>query len=623
MEKIKRPYGMWPSPVTPAMLGSRIRLNDVQWNSDGCTLIWSEGRSDRGALVAQEEMQAPRDLTVEENVRGGVGYGGGDFTVRDGVVVFAEKNGRLYRRSLGTDRPHPITPPFGEVASPVISPDGHWVVYVHTHERIDSLGIVSANGEGWPRQLVHGADFYMQPVWSPDGSHLAWIEWDHPQMPWDGTRLALAKLVGDVPEAMDKKILIGGTNLPVFQPAFSPDGQWLSCVTNEGEWDQLVLFHLTSGEKRVLVKDISLLPPAWTQGLRVYGWSADSRRIYFLTQKEGFSSLCLVDVESAAIQRLELPEYTVLSQISVSPLEDQVACLASGPATPDRVIVWIDGQVTIRRRSDAEMMPPEELPVPRSISWLAPDGTRTFGLYYPPTSARYEGQGLPPAVVYIHGGPTSQSVAGMSGDALFFTNRGYGYLSVNYRGSTGYGRSYMLALRERWGEVDVEDAVGGAQALVDQKLADPGKLIIKGGSAGGYTVWNALIRYPGRFKAGLCSFGVSNLFTIAMDTHKFEERYTDSMVGPLPEAAARYQAWSPFFHADAIRDAVAVFQGSDDVVVPPSQSESMVAQLRANGVPHIYRVYEGEGHGFRKPENISAFYSDMERFLQQYVLFSA
>lgn len=623
MVKIKRPFGMWSSPVTPTLLGARLRLSDVQWDSDGRTLLWVEGRSDRSVLVAREEMQAFRDLTVEENVRGGVGYGGGEFDVRGGVVVFAEKNGRLYRRSLGYDRPAPITPPFGQAAAPAISPDGRWVVYVHTFERIDSLGIAAASGKGWARQLVHGADFYMQPVWSPDGKMLAWVEWDHPQMPWDGTRLALATLAGEVPEVVEKRILAGSTDMPVFQPAFSPDGQWLSCVTNEGEWDQLVLINPTSGEKRVLVRDSSLLPPAWVQGMRVYGWSGDSRRIYYLTQKEGFSALCMVDVVTGAIQRLDLPEYTVLSQISVSPVTDRVACLASGPTVPDRVIVKEGGRVTVQRRSDAEMLPPEELPIPRSISWLAPDGTRVYGLYYPPTSARFESDGLPPAVVYIHGGPTSQTLAGMNSDALFFTSRGYGYLAVNYRGSTGYGRSYMLALRERWGEVDVEDAVGGAQALIDQKLADPGKLMIKGGSAGGYTVWNALIHYPGRFKAGLCSYGVSNLFTIAMDTHKFEERYTDSMVGPLPEAAGRYHAWSPCFHADAIRDAVAVFQGSEDKVVPPSQSESMVALMRANRVPHIYRVYEGEGHGFRKAENISAFFADMERFIQQYVLFSA
>jgi len=210
-----------------------------------------------------------------------------------------------------------------------------------------------------------------------------------------------------------------------------------------------------------------------------------------------------------------------------------------------------------------------------------------------------------------------------SAESAYFTSRGYGYLVVNYRGSSGYGRTYRNALRHRWGEVDVEDAAGGAQALAELGLADPAKLVIEGGSAGGYTVLNALIRYPGRFKAGVCEYGVSNLFTLAMDTHKFELHYLDSMVGLLQKAADRYHAWSPIFHAGAIRDQLAVFQGKDDKVVPPAQSEEIVAALRQGGVPYIYKLYDGEGHGFRKRETIIDYLQETERFLQQYVLFSA
>jgi dipeptidyl aminopeptidase/acylaminoacyl peptidase len=260
------------------------------------------------------------------------------------------------------------------------------------------------------------------------------------------------------------------------------------------------------------------------------------------------------------------------------------------------------------------------LPVPQPLTWNTAEGTPVYGLYYPPTSSLYQGSGLPPAIIYVHGGPTSQSVASYSGDTAFFTSRGYAVLVVNYRGSTGYGRSYMLSLRHRWGDVDVEDSVSGARALVSQGLADPARLVIRGGSAGGYTVLNALIRYPGQFKAGVCSYGVSSLFNLARDTHKFEERYTDSMVGPLPEASALYREWSPIYHAERIQDALAVFQGSEDKVVPPDQSESIVAVLRQRGVPHIYRLYEGEGHGFRKSEHIIAYFKDVELFLQQYVI---
>jgi dipeptidyl aminopeptidase/acylaminoacyl peptidase len=276
----------------------------------------------------------------------------------------------------------------------------------------------------------------------------------------------------------------------------------------------------------------------------------------------------------------------------------------------------------VERRKDPEAISPEDLPLLQPISWKAADGTEVFGLYAPPTSSLFRSEGLPPAIIYFHGGPTSQVTAGYSGDRAFFTSRGYAWLDVNYRGSTGYGRNYMLMLRERWGLIDTEDAAGGADALISQGLADPKRLVIKGGSAGGYAVLNALIHFPGKFKAGLCSFGVSNLFTMASDTHKFEERYLDSMVGPLPAAAARYQEWSPIFHADRIQDPLAVFQGSVDVVVPPDQSEAIVEALRARKIPHIYRLYPGEGHGFRRSDTIAAYYQDIERFLKQYVLFS-
>jgi dipeptidyl aminopeptidase/acylaminoacyl peptidase len=225
-------------------------------------------------------------------------------------------------------------------------------------------------------------------------------------------------------------------------------------------------------------------------------------------------------------------------------------------------------------------------------------------------------------MVYVHGGPTSQVFNAFNLEAAFFISRGYAYFAVNYRGSTGFGRSYRDALKGNWGKIDLQDVVEGTQALVQAGKADPKKLVIKGGSAGGYTVLNALVHHPGLFKAGLCSYGVSNLFLLDMDTHKFEAHYTESMVGKLPEAAEKYHAWSPVYHADKIRDAIAIFQGSDDKVVPVDQSESIVDILKANKVHHLYKLYEGEGHGFRKKANLVDFYDTVDRFLKQYVIFS-
>jgi dipeptidyl aminopeptidase/acylaminoacyl peptidase len=278
--------------------------------------------------------------------------------------------------------------------------------------------------------------------------------------------------------------------------------------------------------------------------------------------------------------------------------------------------------VQVYRRSASENVPNAHLAAPQPVQWSAPDGTPVHGLLYPPTSPQFTSTGLPPAIIHIHGGPTSQARASYNARAQFFATRGYAFLEVNYRGSTGYGKPYMAALRGTWGLLDVEDAIGGARYLVDANLADPNRLVIMGGSAGGYTVLKSLVDHPGFFKAAICLYGVSNMFTLAADTHKFEERYLDSMLGPLPEAGAIYRQRSPAFFADRIVDPIAIFQGEIDRVVPKAQSDAIVASLQQRGIPHEYHVYAGEGHGWRKQETIEAFYRAVEAFLKQYVIFA-
>jgi dipeptidyl aminopeptidase/acylaminoacyl peptidase len=619
-----QPYGLWASPISAAMLSQRISLQDVQWDSDGQTLLWLEGRGDRNVLVARPDGDACRDLTQEENVRGTVGYGGGDFCVSAGVVYFAAKDGRLYRRGLGAERARPITPAFGGAASPAPSPCGKWVAYVFSDGSTDLLGLVDAQGQDWPRKLARGADFYMQPAWHPQGSFLAWVEWDHPNMPWDGSRLMLGRIAGECPNLEETTCLAGGVSIPASQPGFSPDGRFLAYIETEGNWEKLMLFNLQSGERFALAQEEGLLlaPAAWVQGVRSYAWSADSRFIYHMRYVNGAASLWKLDVQGGGVEKVNTAPYTWLSRLSLSPL-GQPALVASAPGIPDRVVRWDGTRWVVEARSEGENVAPEYFSLPQPVSWKAADGMAVYGLFYPPSNPNFVAEGMPPAILNIHGGPTNQSVVRYSAETGYFTSRGYAVLEVNYRGSCGYGRAYQDALRERWGLVDTEDAIGAAQALADQRLADGKRLVIKGGSAGGYTVLNALVHAPGTFRAGVCLYGVSNLFTLAADTHKFEAHYTDSLVGPLPQAAERYHAWSPIFHADAIRDPLAVFQGSIDKAVPPQQSESMVRILQQRGIPYIYRLYEGEGHGFRKPESILDYLQQTERFLQQYVLFTA
>ena len=620
-EKTKRAFGLWESQITPDLIAAAISLSDPQWDADGKTLVWREVRSGQGVLMAQPAGEAPYELSGDKHVAGGVGYGGGDFTVGDRQVIFAAKDGRLYRRRLGAGFPAAITPAFGSTAAPQLSPDQRWVAFVHNYEGADVLAVVDSAGKYWPKKLAVGADFYMQPAWHPNGTAIAWVEWDHPNMPWDGTRLMYAVLEGEPPRIQAAQHLAGDDDTAIFQPAFSSDGHYLSYLRNQGEWDQLVLQDLESGDLSVLVEDAALLKPAWIQGMVAHAWAQDDTKIFFMQSQAGVTTIYQVDIATGKVTPLDLDPYTALSQLSVN-RDGALASIASAPKVSPRVISTNAGQpITIHQRSTSESVPAEDLPSPYEIHWTTSDGQSVYGIYSPPTSSRFEGDGLPPAIVQIHGGPTSSVMIGYDLEAAFFTSRGYATLSVNYRGSTGYGRAYREALRGNWGELDVIDAAGAAQALIDQGLADGSRLVIKGGSAGGYTVLNTLIRFPGLFKAGLCSYGVTNLFTLAMDTHKFEERYSDSLVGPLPEAAEKYRAWSPVFHAKAIKDPVAIFQGEEDKVVPPSQSEEIVKALKASGVPYEYYLYPGEGHGFRKSETRRAYYQAIERFLLQYVIY--
>ncbi|MCU0491729.1 MAG: S9 family peptidase [Chloroflexaceae bacterium] len=620
-----KPFGLWPSPITPRSMAGSLRLNDVQWDSDGTTLVWSEGRSDMGVLVAApaDGSQAPRDLTVELSVRAKVGYGGGEFTVGGGQVYFVEaKSGRLYRQALAGGRARPITPAFGNAAAPALSPDGSRLLYVHSYEGRDVIALVDAAGKGWPQQLVSGHDFYMQPTWHPDGQQFAYVAWNHPLMPWDGATLYLATVNGDG-KLEGAREIAGGSDESVFQPAFSPDGRFLAYVSDAGGQGQVWLCELASGTRRALTSGTADYgQPAWVQGMRTLAWSHDSQQIYALPNAAGFRTLVALPVAGGPARPIALgDDYSWPRQPAASPTDGRMALLASGSTQPERLIT-VDGEQTrVFRRTTTENVTPGELTPARAVTWESAGGVPVHGLLYLPRGFEPGATLAPPAIVRIHGGPTSQAVSSYNDGVQFFTTRGYTVLDVNYRGSTGYGRDYMLTLRGNWGICDVEDAVSGAQFLAAQGYADGGRMVIMGGSAGGYTVLEALCRAPGVFRAGLCLYGVSNMFALAADTHKFEERYLDSLLGPLPEASAIYRERSPLFHAELLRDPIAIFQGEEDTVVPRNQSDSIVESLRQRGVPHEYHVYPGEGHGWRKAETIETFFKAVDAFLQQYVVF--
>jgi dipeptidyl aminopeptidase/acylaminoacyl peptidase len=653
-------YGTWTSPITPRVLAESGRFDEIAWDTTptpdgGATLVWTEKRGAGSILVAQTLMpdgyDAPRDLTTEaDRVGGRVGYGGGEVAIYNGIAYFAGAGGRLYRVALAGGQPRAITPAFGSAASPAIAPDGQWIAYVHTVDDVDGIALVDVEGAHFPRKFAYGSDFVMQPAWHPAGTQFAYVAWDHPNMPWDATTLWLAEIAQDTynaPYITSQTALISGSS--VFQPTFSPDGRYLAYVGESKGWWQLFVYDLLGGAHRALTStEAEHAIPAWRQGMRTFAWLPDGSALVFLRNTAGFSSAWRIDIRMRQeSQLLELESYTHLAQIAVG--GGRVALIASSSSTPARVIsaplpasdapltssrtdtgtfvIRVAGAPSVHRRSMPEMIPVARLSFPQSVAWTSDDGTASgapvYGLYYPPEP---EGNalpsGLPPLIVMVHGGPTTQTVAAYSAQTQFFATRGYAVLWVNYRGSTGYGRAYRDALRGGWGVIDVEDAAAGATYLAANGLVDPAKYVIMGSSAGGYTVLQSLVLKPGFYRAGVSLYGISDQFALAAETHKFEARYTDSLIGALPEAAARYRERSPIFHAEHIRDPLLLLHGADDNNVPPNQSEMIAAALKRRGVPHEHHVYAGEGHGFRKPETIEAVYRTITAFLTKHVLYA-
>ena len=633
MSKTTQPFGTWKSPLTPKSLAADRRLEAARFDSDGKTLVWLEGRSGQGVLVAQslQSSDAPRDLTSDLSVRAEVGYGGGDFAVHEGSVYFVvHKTGRIFRQPIHSGAATAITPGSGNAAVPTPSPDGRYVAYVHSDEdEVDRLAIVDGGGSHWPQVLAGGADFYMQPRFSRDGKQLAWIEWDHPNMPWDGTRLCLADVEenpgGLLPSLSNVRTVAGGKDISIFQPEFTSDGRILF-ISDETGWPRLSILNLDSGDQCWLTPaDVECSMPAWLQDVRTYAVSSTDKYAVVAFNQAAHQRLMRVDLESGESRIIDaLSAYTQVMQVAASPGNEQFSFVGSFSTMPQKVIVYgaSDDSSRIAARASGETIAHAGLSKCESISWPTAEGEQAHGLFFPPASETFESSGAPPLVVWVHGGPTGQVIAGWRSEIQFLTTRGYAVLAVNYRGSTGHGRDYMLRLRGNWGICDVEDSISGKDHLAEQGRIDPTRTVIMGGSAGGFTVLQTMAHEPEAFSAGICLFGVADQFHLASMTHKFESRYLDSILGPLPEAAEIYRQRSPINFADRITRPLAVFQGEIDKVVPQEQSDMIVRALEKSGTPHAYHIYEGEGHGWRKAETIEHFYTAVEAFLREHIVYA-
>lgn len=622
-------YGTWKSPLTLQMMAGNNRLNDVQWDSDGVTLVWHETRAGIGTLIAQTGTDAPHVLTGNTTrVSGGLGYGGGEFTVSHGHVVYAADK-RLWRLPIQQGMARAITPPSGAVSSPAVSHDGRWVAYLQSDEGVDRVLVVDGEGTRLPQILAAGSDFVAQPTWHPQATHLAYIAWHIPNMPWNASELRLITLAYDTqgnPYNAIEETLVSAEDIAICQPQFSPDGRYLSYISDATGWGHIYLHDLADGgHQQITEGDYEHGLPNWVMGLRQYAWAEDGRSLTYIRAAKGFFSVWRYDLNTQSHSRVEgLEEYTHLHHIAISSKGDNVALIASSGRIPARILTISRGEgIRVVHRSTSERLNPATLADCEAISWATGDGETAHGLYFAPANPDYEGIGLPPLIVLVHGGPTSQRNAEYEDQVHFFSTRGVAVLQVNHRGSTGYGKAYMNRHRHSWGVYDVDDSKSGALYLAGQGLIDRSKMVIMGGSAGGFTVLMMLAHHSSVFKAGINLYGVANQFTIAMDADfKFENHYYDWLLGSLPDHAARWRASSPVFDAHQIKDAMLVLQGNEDNVVPKSQSDEIVAALKRNGVPHEYVVYEGEGHGFRKPATIVDMYTKIERFLKQYVVFA-
>ena len=617
------PYGSWQSPITTDLVvAESVGLGQIA--VDGEDIHWVEMRpmeAGRNVVVKRSPDGATTDVTPPPfNVRTRVHeYGGGAFAVAGGTVYFSNfADQRVYQQAPG-QAPVAMTPE-GSLrhADYVMDAARARLVCVQEDhnggaaEPVNSIVALPIGGDtldaSVPEALVSGSDFYSSPRLSPDGSRLAWLSWDHPNMPWDGTELWVSNLDADG-HIRNPVLVAGGQGESIFQPEWSPDGL-LHFISDRSGWWNLYRHNPEVVDSPATV---CLLPmeaefgkPQWVFGAHCYGFSAENRVICAYNRR-GVWGLLQLETGSGRWESLDIGGYSAMGRSDLKVSGDKVVFQAGSPTQPTAVLRLHLGsqQLDVLRRSTPAKVASGFLSAPQTIEFPTEHGLTAHAFYYPPRNADFAGPpgDKPPLLLKSHGGPTGSASTTLDLPIQYWTSRGFAVVDVNYGGSTGYGREYRQRLAGQWGIVDVDDCVNAARYLVEQGLVDEGRLAIDGGSAGGYTTLAALT-FRDVFSAGASYYGVSDLETLARDTHKFESRYLDTLVGPYPEAAHVYQERSPINHTERLSRPIILLQGLEDKIVPPEQAETMFNAVRAKGLPTAYLPFGGEQHGFRQADNI-------------------
>jgi len=607
------PYGSWKSPITSDMIVSgSVGLS--QCALDGEDIYWVEMRpteAGRNVIVRRDSSGHCIDvIPLSFNARTRVHeYGGGDFIVHDSVVYFSNFDDQRLYRTRASGEPEPLTAASADIryADACIDVMRNRLMCVREDhsgggEAVNTIASINLEGEECGDTiLVKGNDFYSSPKLSPDGTHLAWLTWNHPSMPWDGCELWVGEILPDG-SLGNERWVAGGAHESIFQPEWSPAGVLYFASDRNGWWN----LQRISGEgeiESVYTTKGELGMPQWLFGMSSYAFVTDDQ-IVCSHVEDGISRLGVFDLTTKKLRDIDCP-FTDIQYLRASTTK---AVFRGGSPTDVASISTYDletGAIETHRRSNDQNVFPGYFSVPRPIVFQTEAGLTAHGFFYPPQNPDYQApvNERPPLIVKSHGGPTASATTALILSVQYWTSRGFAVLDVNYGGSTGYGRQYRERLNLKWGIVDVDDCVNGARYLVSRGEVDGKRLIITGGSAGGYTTLCALT-FRKTFKAGASHFGVSDAEALARDTHKFESRYLDGLLGPYPKRRDIYFERSPINFSDRLSCPVIFFQGLEDKVVPPDQAEKMVDAIKSKGIPVAYVPFPGEQHGFRQAQNI-------------------